>query len=397
LVQLGNGVQEQVMVDPERGPLVYDQFGDLKAMDMTDNGWHFNRIVCSDRAAYNKPWRSKGATEKKILLDIAARKNRKLAEWQEADGSARGGVRGGAPGGVPEFVQRLQAQSWSAEEQNRFFEEMSTLPQEDLDEFGKSPVLVVFYSGGVSKQQGFELVRDFIQTARAKGLTNQVVLHHPDGYDLDGEGTEPWPRYIDRLIEEIDSEPSRSGRPLLLWGHSKGATPALSLATRLQDRVLKVYCVASGAPVPGEASPFQKMAEQFKQGTDLDLLRWFCSLNADRALHAMVEAVEKGELTVDSSPYLKGKLDLMKKQYVNAIFPDMERDCKVIPAPLMAVWPKLDASSPETSMRAWRRWTSGEFTLRSVAAGHMDCLRTAEHHDHVAVDMVRVVKESQSR
>mmetsp|Transcript_106469 Transcript_106469/g.298166 ORF Transcript_106469/g.298166 Transcript_106469/m.298166 type:complete len:174 (-) Transcript_106469:10-531(-) len=164
----------------------------------------------------------------------------------------------------------------------------------------------------------------------------------------------------------------------------------MTLAARLRERVLKVYCVASGAPKHDEVSPFQRMAEEFKGRSDLDLLRWFCTMNADRALHRMVEACSAGELQIESSPYLRGKLQLMKRQYVNAIYPDMSRDFLILSVPILAVWPTRDSTSPEAEMEAWGTWTTGGFELRPVAAGHMDCLRTAEHHDHIVADMVRV-------
>merc|ERR1719491_1351528 len=98
-------------------------------------------------------------------------------------------------------------------------------------------------------------------------------------------------------------------------------------------------------------------------------------MNSDRALHRMIQAVEGGELTVESSPFLAGKLALMKRQYVNTVYPDMDRDHKVIDIPIMAMWPATDTTCPKEHLDAWRYWTTGDFEVRKVSAGHMDCLR----------------------
>lgn len=390
-VQLGKDEEAQVLVDPQRGPLVDCADGTARFLSYLDNGCAFNTCGVMDTQPYCKSWSQRGVTERTLLINIAAKKNRKLAQWQQAAGATASQMYE-----LPDFLSGWAPVSWRPEDLQTYLEVVEQ-PSVHTKLASQKPVLGVFYSGGMSKQQGAEMVKEFLTVAAGKGITDQVLLHHPEGYDIEGDGTDAWPSYIGRLIEAIDSDADRRGRPLILWGHSKGATEAMSLATRLGERVLKVYCVASGAPRPGEVSPFQTMAENFKLGTDLDLLKWFCTMNVDRALHRMVEAVEKGDLTIESSPYLKNKLALMKRQYVTTTYPDMARDFKVIAAPIMGVWPMTDPSTPRDSVEAWSVWTSGGFELRKVSAGHMDCLRTREHHDHIALDMAAVAKEHESK
>mmetsp|Transcript_45522 Transcript_45522/g.117701 ORF Transcript_45522/g.117701 Transcript_45522/m.117701 type:complete len:391 (-) Transcript_45522:121-1293(-) len=385
-VELSDGTVQEVTVDPKSGPLVRQRDGSMQPMRVADNNWCFNTNGCRNVREYAKQWSEMGVSERTILLDIAARKNRAILELGDAQ-----------PMELPDFLQGLMPWKFDAEDQNSFFQAMTGLTNDMPADGEDHPVLVLFYSGGMSPQQGKELIAEFLETAKGKGFHDQVILHHADQYDIDVEGTDGWPMYVDALVDAIDSKPELRGRPLFIWGHSKGTTAAMTLAARVGSRALSVYLCASGAPTPGEVSPFQTMAENFKKGTDLDLLKWFCTLNADRALHRMVEACEKGELEVSSSPYLQGKLAVMKKQYVNTVYPDMERDFQVLSTPIMALWPQTDQTSPKESMEAWQVWTTGPFKLQKVAAGHMDCLRVREHHDNVVADMVRIVRQRRGR
>lgn len=382
-VDLGGGVVQEVQVDPRRGPLLQQRDGSLEFLSVAENGWNFNGTGCRDTQQYAKAWPEVGVTDRNIMLSIAARKNRAVQQLGPLKAQE-----------LPDFLQGFAPQSWNAEEQNSFFAALSGPADQGLVRDPAAwPVLVVFYSGGMSKQQGRSLVAEFLEAAAARGLADQVVLDHADQYDIEAEGTDGWPQYVDALVRELDSK-DWHGRPVLIWGHSKGATAAMTLAARLGPRVLKVYVCASPAPNMGEVSPFQTMAEDFKKGTELDLLEWFCRLNPDRALRRMVEACEKGELEIDSSPYLQGKLSLMKRQYVNCVYPDMERDFQVIHSPIMALWPSLDLSSPKEGMEAWQVWTTGDFAVKRISAGHMDCPRVYEHHDQVVADMLGVAKAS---
>ena len=39
-----------------------------------------------------------------------------------------------------------------------------------------------------------------MEAAAARGLADQVVLDHADQYDIEAEGTDGWPQYVDALV-----------------------------------------------------------------------------------------------------------------------------------------------------------------------------------------------------
>eukprot|EP00930_Biecheleria_cincta_P064792 TRINITY_DN50458_c0_g1_i1.p1 TRINITY_DN50458_c0_g1~~TRINITY_DN50458_c0_g1_i1.p1 ORF type:complete len:651 (-),score=119.39 TRINITY_DN50458_c0_g1_i1:68-2020(-) len=244
-----------------------------------------------------------------------------------------------------------------------------------LDNPDQSPVLVCWYSGGFSQEQGRELLAALLEAAADVGLET-LVLHFPDSYGIQGQGSEPWPAYVDRLIEEIDRAPERRGRPLFLFGHSRGCTPAMSVAKRLGQRVLKVYCAACAAPKPGEESHFKAMAEHFQKGSEIDMLRWLYSIQPDNEmLQVLVSEAESEGMESIRGPFVDSMLDIVKRQYRDAVWPDMQRDFSIIPAPIMAISPTRDATVQPNLMTGWKLWTSAHFSFREVDAGHMECLQ----------------------
>ena len=79
-----------------------------------------------------------------IMLSIAARKNRAVQQLGPLKAQE-----------LPDFLQGFAPQSWDAEEQNSFFAALSGPADQGLVRDPAAwPVLVVFYSGGLSKQQG---------------------------------------------------------------------------------------------------------------------------------------------------------------------------------------------------------------------------------------------------
>jgi len=208
-----------------------------------------------------------------------------------------------------------------------------------------------------------------------------LVLHFPDAYGMTEEGSDPWPRYVDRLVEEIDREPSRRGRPLLLFGHSRGNAPAMTVAARLKERVLKVYIASSNAPIPGEPSPFKALSERFKASGDTGLLEWFVSLQpGNLMLEGMLQSVRSGEMRIEDSAFLNAKIGLMRRQYMDAMWPDMDRDFAGVTAPILAFLPRSDATCSVEGMELWKQWTAAPESSRLKrisGAGHMDCLKKA--------------------
>lgn len=381
-VEIGKSV-EVVSVDSEKGPLVKQADGKWTHMEWRQNLFQ-SPVGHADRKVYQKSWMELGKSEQEVALNIVARKNKALRELLDSPGYK--------PPALPDFLAYLHEQKplWqtmSQDQQSVWWASMSRPPvpefrQDEQDQ----PVLVCWYSGGLDATQGREQMSPLLDAAGKAGLKHRLVLDYPDTYGIEGEGSKHWARYVDRLIEEIDSEPDRKGRKLILFGHSRGATPAMTLATRLdRRRVLKVYAVSSGAPIAGQDSPFKKLSEAFKASTDVDLLRWFCGLNPVPVLIRMMQSVEKGDMKIEDSAYLKEKVDLMKRQYVNAIWPDMTKDFKVIDIPILAVGGKQDPNESPESMDRWRQWSSREVAVKWIEAGHMDAVN---HTDLYIGDMV---------
>lgn len=252
---------------------------------------------------------------------------------------------------------------------------------DDLEEKAaqkSTPVFVAWYSGGFSAKDGEALLEPLTTAVKmAFPAVDVLVLHYPDVYNIEGEGSEPWPTYVDRLVEEIDKEPSRKDRPLILFGHSRGNAPCMTLAARLGARVLKIYIAATPAPIPGQPSPFKALSDTFKQTGDVGLLQWFVGLNpGNLMMEGMCKGVVSGEMKIEDSPFLNSMMTLMRRQYRDAMWPDMERDFKGVVSPILAFGPRLDLDVSLETMQGWGLWTTGGAKVKMISgAGHMDCLR----------------------
>mmetsp|Transcript_16162 Transcript_16162/g.34971 ORF Transcript_16162/g.34971 Transcript_16162/m.34971 type:complete len:287 (-) Transcript_16162:81-941(-) len=248
----------------------------------------------------------------------------------------------------------------------------------EAEEIKTAPVFVGWYSGGFRKERGAELLKP-LMTAVSKQY-NQIdtlVLHFPNEYGMFEEGSDPWPAYVDKLVEEIDSDPTRTGRPLLLFGHSRGCTPAMSVAARLGSRVWKIYLCASNAPEHGKPSPFQALSETFKEQGDLGMLGWFVSLDPNPMMVAIYEQVKDGTMKIESNEFVNDMLTLMRAQYKDAMFPDMTRDFEGICAPILGFRPDQDVTVKRLDMERWKEWTTArdQSRIRTVVNGtHMNCL-----------------------
>merc|ERR1712224_883045 len=170
----------------------------------------------------------------------------------------------------------------------------------------EEPVLVGFYSGGFFHNDGRKLLDNLLECAAKKGIGESLILGFPDHYEFRGEGYEWWSKYVDRLVEEIDSE-GYSGRPLLIFGHSRGCCPAMSLATRLGKQVLKVYLCGSTPIETGKPTAWEQLSIGFKKGGDKELLAWFSSLQPGNEILARAAALPESEIpkVLDESKWLK--------------------------------------------------------------------------------------------
>mmetsp|Transcript_20960 Transcript_20960/g.36748 ORF Transcript_20960/g.36748 Transcript_20960/m.36748 type:complete len:346 (+) Transcript_20960:3-1040(+) len=241
----------------------------------------------------------------------------------------------------------------------------------------RAPLFCAWYSGGFSVKDGEKQLAPLLNAVKEAGVANAAVFHFPDGYDLDGEGREPWAGYVDRLIEEIGKVAEDKDQPLILFGHSRGASPAVCLATRLGSRVKHVYIAACGAMQAGQPTAWENLSLDFKKGGDRELLTWFSSLQPENVVLRRVaidttddEFVEQ----VNCSKFLLNMLSLMRRQYRDAMYPDPDRDFKPFPANITTFAPLYDAGSQPEHLQEWSAMTLGKFLNVSVHAGHMDCI-----------------------
>lgn len=392
-VDIGGDEEEEVQVDPIKGPLVEQWDGSLTHFAWGENNGT-SHVGPTDCRELNRSWKEQGRTEQTIILHMVAKKNKKLREWRGSapkraidpqlpdflvDASHSAEFCSGAARWKPAWTM------WDDSARDNFFARMSESPPsyEDEEKEFRGPILCCWYSGGLTPEKGREQLAGVVKAARKAGI-EALVLDFPDSYGIQGEGSAPWAGYVDRLVQEIDGEPSRRGRPLIVYGHSRGATPALTVAAKLKARVLKVFVLANGAPKKGQPSAFQFLAEAFKQGTDMDLLKWFAGLNPSPVLHRTIASVESGEIKLSDSKYLLEMLATMKKQYVNTIWPDMSKDMDGITAPITVVSPRKDPDAQPPACWGFKEWTSGTVDVKVVDAGHMDVVN---HYADLVRDM----------
>mmetsp|Transcript_93334 Transcript_93334/g.291035 ORF Transcript_93334/g.291035 Transcript_93334/m.291035 type:complete len:417 (+) Transcript_93334:61-1311(+) len=362
-----DGREEALTVDKKWGP-VWVSEADGKPMKR--HGPQGNGKVAPDDGgfggSYAKKWRDLSSTEREVQLLITARRQRSLREaaaWRS-----------------PQEQQALVVRAPPKERLVRL------VPRGVVP--GKAPLLVCWYSGGFFKQGGEKLLAPFLKAASVWGVKEYLVLHHTNEYGFKGEGYKDWPAYVDRLVKEINKV--TEDRPLLLFGHSKGVCPAMSVATRLRQRVIKVYLTSCGAWEPQQPTPWELSSHDFKRGTDQGLMAWFSSLNpADILLRRAAEAhpSEFSEI-IKNSPFLSKMLDLMKLQYKDAMYPDMKnRVIDVFPADVCSISPVLDPGSSLAGMRAFGKFTTGHYQTMKVQAGHMDILSNQDFHAMIYQDM----------
>jgi len=278
---------------------------------------------------------------------------------------------------------------------------------EEIDQGDPSgpPYLVCWYSGGYKKDEGRRLLVPFLESAKRVGIKDHLVLDHNNEYGMTEEGYEPYPRYVDLLVEKIDEV--AAGRPLLLFAHSRGCCPAAAVATRLGCRVLKVYFVASqGAVVPGKPTPWEKLSKRFRRNGERSMLSWFSELQPgnlllDSAAHASQE--DRDEMK-ETSKFLANMITLMNTQYRDAMYPDMSKGViDTFPADICAIAPSKDTMCTVEACEGFHQLTSGRCDIWLIVGGHMEVLKpdtgstTCELHDRVLADMLAIYENEELR
>eukprot|EP00747_Dinoflagellata_sp_TGD_P116675 gnl/TRDRNA2_/TRDRNA2_172441_c0_seq1.p1 gnl/TRDRNA2_/TRDRNA2_172441_c0~~gnl/TRDRNA2_/TRDRNA2_172441_c0_seq1.p1 ORF type:complete len:129 (+),score=14.76 gnl/TRDRNA2_/TRDRNA2_172441_c0_seq1:37-423(+) len=116
------------------------------------------------------------------------------------------------------------------------------------------------------------------------------------------------------MVEDIDSKPKNRGRRLLLFAHSTAGPAAFSVASRLGERVMKVYLCDAPVSVPGGFDAHESTHKFFASLSDADWIRHLSGWNpGNRVLREMATAVSKGELDAESNPAAQEVLENGRK------------------------------------------------------------------------------------
>lgn len=240
-----------------------------------------------------------------------------------------------------------------------------------------TPLLVCFYSGGMTARQGRAHLAPFLVAAAKVGLGDPVVLDH--GSCL---GCGSWDAYLDQLVESV-SGGTHAGRPILIFAHSHGCLAAYGLALRLGARALKLYVAARRPP----SMPLLDEVWGVDCGGDLEPM-------ADgELLQGLLSAWRNPFLQSKASvkpvsPVVSAVMQTVRQQYSSPSAPSGSADIplalgeppKAIAAPILAVacGRELDAGETAEKMEGWRELTTDTFRLLTVDADHMECMQQAE-------------------
>ena len=249
------------------------------------------------------------------------------------------------------------------------------------------PVMVCFFSGGMTTAQGHDLLKQWKDAAAEQlGLTDQVVLPHIAEPGETDESLE-WDDYIRLCERKVDEDAARRGRPVVIVAHSHGAVAAYSLARRMGLRVLKL-CVACRRPPDGALLDEVLGVDCGAKLASYDPRKLIGQFHA--AWSNPVLEMHAGTPPSGWPPSIVELVEVIKRQYLNtpggsadvhlAVGPviDAARGArKPIAAPIFAVASGQEATLGETheKMEGWRRLTTGGCELHKVDASHMNTMK----------------------
>jgi hypothetical protein len=108
------------------------------------------------------------------------------------------------------------------------------------------PVLVCFFSGGMTGAQGRDLMKHWLQKAKQElSLEDQVVCDHIGEPDSPF-ATTVWSEYVEACAAHVLN--AAGDRPLIIVAHSHGCVGGYALARRLGLRVMKLCLICRRPP-----------------------------------------------------------------------------------------------------------------------------------------------------
>ena len=244
------------------------------------------------------------------------------------------------------------------------------------------PVMVCFFSGGMTLAQGRDLMRQWQETARRSlGLSEHVLLPHVGEPRMSDTST-TWEDYLRWCEAKVYEEPAHHGRPVVIVAHSHGTVAAFGLARRLGLRVLSL-CVVCRRP------PHAPLLDEVLGVTSGEAMRTYDASKLLERFHTAwsnpVLEPFVGKPPVEWPPMILELVEVIRRQYTHT--PGGSGDVHVavggsvppmpIGAPILAIAAGEEAALGETfeKMQGWKELTSGTCEVVKVDASHMGAMR----------------------
>jgi len=235
-------------------------------------------------------------------------------------------------------------------------------------------ILVSFYSGGMTPTEGCNALKRWLAAASDAGLRESVVLNSP----VDYPGTSTYEEYATALVADLDSDPSRAGRPCVIVGHSYGGVCAFALASKLGERCKALAIVGVRPPLGGALALSDAVWQCASPGAIAslpakDLLKPLITVWRNRMLPETL--LEEDEAAWPSN--VSAMLELVRKQYSSSAMPihsetvaalHGQNQLQKICAPILAVVAEAEADQAETreKLEDWRNMTTAAFRLEII-------------------------------
>jgi len=252
------------------------------------------------------------------------------------------------------------------------------------------PVLVCFYSAGMTAKQGLAQMKPFLDAARKAGLTDQVVLDHPS--EPPYAGCNDWDSFTSKLVEQLDAEPTFKDREVVIVAHSLGALAAYGLALRLEPRraVRKLCVIARNPPATTFLSTVFGV-ETRAAIAELDDAKLLNSLVGAWSGNLFFEGHKHREASKIPA-MVKSALGVVRHHFSTPCYPIGDAELiqtfgakSPVSAPILAVAARQELPKGETAAKVegWRDFTTGGFELKTVNTTHMGVMQDTTCHELV--------------
>jgi surfactin synthase thioesterase subunit len=238
------------------------------------------------------------------------------------------------------------------------------------------PLLVSFYSGGLTAADGRKMLRRWTAAAKLAGFEDALVLDGP--MEFESECT-VFDDYVSRLEAQV-SAAAGAERPVLLVGHSRGAMAAFGLAQRLGSRVRCLYVVACRPPLPPDgAFGLNETWGVGASGEGRAALRALGDEGVLRGLLAwenemMTSWLEKPRASWPAT--VAATVERIRREYSSEVLAGMPLAPLGVPIVGVAASNERPLGETRQKMEGWRQMTGAAFELQTIEGrGHFNILQ----------------------